>query len=155
MFLTSFLRNCKDIENFLLWVLWECLIMPINMIVSPFWQYHLGHTWFCTRHYHLVENCWVYLQAKNELHPPCLSGDIANYTNLFWETWACLVTHTQNIRINMPEYVWICLDMNKILNIPRVLNMLKFWMWQGFQYANVAQRSEYARICLDRVRNIY
>ena len=29
-FLTSFLRYCKDIVNLLLWVIWECLIMPIN-----------------------------------------------------------------------------------------------------------------------------
>ena len=30
LFLTSFLRYCKDIENLLLWVIWECLIIPIN-----------------------------------------------------------------------------------------------------------------------------
>ena len=35
--------------------------------------------------------------------------------------------------------------------MPGVLNMLKFWIWQGFQYTSVRQRSEYARICLDRV----
>ena len=29
-FLTSFLRYCKDIANLSFWVLWECLIMPIN-----------------------------------------------------------------------------------------------------------------------------
>ena len=29
-FLTSFLRYCKDIANSLHWVIWECLIMPIN-----------------------------------------------------------------------------------------------------------------------------
>ena len=26
----TFLRNCKDIANLLIWVLWECLIKPIN-----------------------------------------------------------------------------------------------------------------------------
>ena len=30
-FLTPFLRYCKNIANLLLWVLWECLIMPINI----------------------------------------------------------------------------------------------------------------------------
>ena len=30
---TSFFRYCKDIANLLLWVLWECLIMTIIMIV--------------------------------------------------------------------------------------------------------------------------
>ena len=35
-----------------------------------------------------------------------------------------------------------------------VLNMKKFWMWQGSQYASLTQRSDYVRICLDRVLNI-
>ena len=34
-FLTYFLRYCKDIANLLLWVLWECLTMSNNIIVSP------------------------------------------------------------------------------------------------------------------------
>ena len=29
------------------------------------------------RYYKLVENFCAYLQAKNQLHPPCFSGDIA------------------------------------------------------------------------------
>ena len=37
-----------------------------------------------------------------------------------------------------------------------ILNMAKFWTWQGSQYASVSQRSEYVRICLvDRDLNIY
>ena len=36
----------------------------------------------------------------------------------------------------------------------KFLNMAKYWMLQGSQYANVTQRSEYARICFDRVLNI-
>ena len=28
--LTFFIRYCKDIVNLLIWVLWKCLIMPIN-----------------------------------------------------------------------------------------------------------------------------
>ena len=39
--------------------------------------------------------------------------------------------------------------------MPRVLNMPKFWIWHGSQYASVTQRSEYARIYLDRVLNIF
>ena len=36
-----------------------------------------------------------------------------------------------------------------------VLNMPKFWIWQGSQqYASVTERSEYVTICLDRVMNI-
>ena len=35
------------------------------------------------------------------------------------------------------------------------LNMAKFWIWQGSQYASVTQRYEYVRICLDRVLNIF
>ena len=32
--------------------------------------------------------------------------------------------------------------------------MAKFCIWQGSQYANVLQRPEYPRICLDKVLNI-
>ena len=32
--LTSFLRYCKDIVNLLFWELWECLTIPIKIIVS-------------------------------------------------------------------------------------------------------------------------
>ena len=46
------------------------------------------------------------------------------------------------------EYAWI------YLNVPRVLNIPKFPIWEGFQYASVTQRSKYARICLDRL-NIF
>ena len=38
--------------------------------------------------------------------------------------------------------------------MPSVLNMPKFWMWQGSQYTSITQHSEYARICIDRVLNI-
>ena len=31
---TSFLRYCKDIANLLFWELWECLTIPIKIIVS-------------------------------------------------------------------------------------------------------------------------
>ena len=36
----------------------------------------------------------------------------------------------------------------------KILNMAKFSIWQGSQYANITQRSEYTRICLDRVLNV-
>ena len=44
--------------------------------------------------------------------------------------------------------------MNRILNMPLVLNMPKFLIWQDYQYASSTQLSEYARICLGRVLNI-
>ena len=54
------------------------------------------------------------------------------------------------IYLNMPECAWI----NRILNMPRLLNIPNFQIWQGFQYASVTKHSENARICLDRVLNI-
>ena len=36
----------------------------------------------------------------------------------------------------------------------KILNMSKLWIWQCSKYANVTQRSECARICLDKVLNI-
>ena len=38
--------------------------------------------------------------------------------------------------------------------MPSVLNMAKFRIWQGSQYASILQRSEYATIYLDRFLNI-
>ena len=38
-----------------------------------------------------------------------------------------------------------------VLKYAKILNMVKFWIRQGSQYANVTKRSEYARICIDRV----
>ena len=32
--------------------------------------------------------------------------------------------------------------------------MVKFWMWQCSQHTRVKHRSQYVRICLDRVLNI-
>ena len=53
----------------------------------------------------------------------------------------------------MPEYAWMCLnkqdsEYNYGSKYPKILNMAKFWIWQGSQYASVTQCSEYARICL-------
>ena len=36
----------------------------------------------------------------------------------------------------------------------KILNIAKFWIWHGCQYASITQRSEYARICFVRVLNI-
>ena len=57
------------------------------------------------------------------------------------------------------EYAWMCLykQDSKYASCPKyakILNMAKFWIWWGSQYASVTQRSEYARPCLDRVLNI-
>ena len=41
-----------------------------------------------------------------------------------------------------------------ILYILKILNIAKFWIWLGSQYPGVTQRSEYARMCRDRVLNI-
>ena len=59
----------------------------------------------------------------------------------------------------MFKYAWMCLHKQdseyalgpKYAKIP---NMEKFWISQGSQYASHLQRSEYARICLNRVVNI-
>ena len=59
----------------------------------------------------------------------------------------------------MPEYAGMCLHKqgSEYASGPKyakILNMAKFRTWQGSQYANVTQRSEYARICLNRVLNV-
>ena len=62
----------------------------------------------------------------------------------------------------MLEYVWMWLYKHDSVyasgrKYVKILNMAKFWIWQGSQYASVTQHSEYseyARICPDRVLNI-
>ena len=60
----------------------------------------------------------------------------------------------------MPEYSWMCLykQDSEYASAPKYAiilhGMAKFWIWQGSQYANVTQRSEYAAICLNRILNI-
>ena len=44
------------------------------------------------------------------------------------------------------EYAIIFLE--RVLNTSWVLNMLVFWIWQGFEYARVIQCSKYATIRL-------
>ena len=59
----------------------------------------------------------------------------------------------------MPEYGWMCLykQDSEYASCPKyfkILNIAKFWIWQGPQYPSATQRSDYARICLDIVLNI-
>ena len=49
--------------------------------------------------------------------------------------------------LNVPEYVGMCLKKRntEYASGPKdakILNMAKFWIWQGSQYASVTQRSE-------------
>ena len=59
----------------------------------------------------------------------------------------------------MPECAWICLHKQDYQyasgpKYVKILNVTKSWISEGSQYASVEQRSEYFRICLDRVLNI-
>ena len=53
--LASFLRFCELMANLLFWEHWECLMIPINIIVSILGNFH------------------AYLHAKNQLHHSFLS----------------------------------------------------------------------------------
>ena len=59
----------------------------------------------------------------------------------------------------MCKYAWMCLNKQDSeyalgLKYAKILNMAKFWIWQGSQYESITQHSQYARLCLDRVLNI-
>ena len=50
----------------------------------------------------------------------------------------------------MHEYAWICLCKQDLEYASgpehaKMLNIVKFWIWQGSQYVNVTQRSEYSQ----------
>ena len=53
----------------------------------------------------------------------------------------------------MHKYDWMCLYKQDSEN-DWVVNMPKFWIWQGSQYVSVTQCSQYARISYDRVLNV-
>ena len=53
----------------------------------------------------------------------------------------------------MPEYPWVFLNKQDSEYVygtkyARIWNLKKLWIWKGFKYPNVSQRSEYARIFL-------
>ena len=59
----------------------------------------------------------------------------------------------------MPEYTWMGPNKqdSEYASGPKyakILNVDKFWTWQGSQYTSVTQRSEYTKICLDKVLNL-
>ena len=81
--------------NFILQLFLEILKRHCKFVILD----TLGMTGYtCPKWYRqLEENIYVYQQAKNQLHPSCFSGDIANtYSFLFWVLWECLAMHTQN-----------------------------------------------------------
>ena len=76
--LTSFLRYCKDIANLLLWVIWECLIMPTSNDSITLKETLMLKNWN-----QLVENFDVSLHAKNQLPLQLLFWDIVKT----WQTY--------------------------------------------------------------------
>ena len=61
--------------------------------------------------------------------------------------------------LNISEYAWMCLNKQNFeyalgLKHVNILDVAMLWIWQCYQYARVTQRSEYVRICFDRVLNI-
>ena len=63
------LRYCKDVVKMLFWIIWACLAK---------------HTQSDTMN--MYKTC-VYLQAKNQLHLSCFSGDMQNYFGYFGNAW--------------------------------------------------------------------
>ena len=56
----------------------------------------------------------------------------------------------------MPEFGWMCLckydsEYTSGLKYAKLLNVAKFWIWKGSQYASVTQR---AGECFDKVLKI-
>ena len=88
--------------NFILYVFLEilqrcCKLVVLGTLGIPG---YVHPNWY----YQLVET-FVFISAgkKNQIHPPCFSGDIAKICKLFFflVLWACLITHTQNDSINL------------------------------------------------------
>ena len=74
-----FLRFCKNIANLLLWVLWECLNIPINNHIIT-----LKKLWWPKCCNQLVGNFDVYLHAKDQLHVSLLVSDIVKALQTYY-----------------------------------------------------------------------
>ena len=70
--------------NFILHVFLE--ILQRHCKVAVFGTWGLSGYAYPKWHYHLVENIYVYLQAKNQPHPPSFYGDIAKICKLILGT---------------------------------------------------------------------
>ena len=142
-FLTSFLRYCKNIANLLLWVLWECLIMPVNndsitlketlvpkvlkstcrklwclsackkstssnfffdivKTLQTCYFGNFGNAWasLLKSFHQFVARFNVYLQAKNQLHSPFFSGDIAKICKLLVLGTLYMPSYTPNMIVS-------------------------------------------------------
>ena len=102
--LTFFLRYCKDIANSLLWLLWECLIMPINND-SITLQETLMHK--------VLKSTWRKLWCLSECKKltSSLTSFLRNYEDianlLFRELWKCMTI--KKYSINLKEiFMLIC-----------------------------------------------
>ena len=126
----SFLRCCREIENFLFWVIWVCLAIK--------WQYCYEETFdnyqqakinftlyifleilqrYCKVnvldtldmpdyahpkwYYESVETFRVYLPAKNQFH--AFLEILERYANLFGVHWACPVIRNQSDNIKLQK----------------------------------------------------
>ena len=96
------------------------------------------HKWY----HHLVENFYVYLQAKNQLRPACFYRDIAKIWNLFWVLSACLgtlthtLTHNDSITLQKTS-MFICMQKTNFIiyffrKILQLRESYKLIGWQHF-----------------------
>ena len=112
--LTSFLRYCKDIVNLLFWQLWECLTIPIKIIVSICSK--LSCLSACKKPSSSLTSFLRYCKKIANLLfwiiQACLATFILHIflelffyckdiVNLFWILWTCLAMHTQSDNINL------------------------------------------------------
>ena len=120
-----FLRYCKDIGNLLFWELWECLTIPIKIIVSICRK--LSRLSACKKINFITHFSLKILERNSKLVILGISGMIISiwrnlwclgkkltlsftfslrYGNditnlLFWVLLTCLTTHTQSGTINL------------------------------------------------------
>ena len=108
--LASFWRYRKDIENLLFWELWECLIIPIKIMVSIYSKLsslNQLHHFF----YKIVQTNskpvilgnlampGTYLQAKNQVHPSRFRWYIAKILQ------TCYFEYFEHARLRTPKVI--------------------------------------------------
>ena len=106
--------------------------------------------WYCC----LVRNFCVYLQAKNQLHPPCFCVDIAKICKLILDILSMPVSTHPNDSITLWETsIFICIQKINCIN-HFFLAILKYLaIWLAGSILAITQEPKFCQICWSNINN--
>ena len=123
-------KNSTSYFTFFLTYLLQRYYKPlvVDTLSMSGYAHHKGY-------YRLVENFYVYLQAKSQLYLPCFYRDIAKIWNLFWVlVWNTLL-HSLKMMVSPCKrlQLFICMQKTNFI-IHFFLSFRKCWKLIGWQH---------------------